>query len=83
MLVLALSIVPSAIAGAAAFGLTYAGGAGLALLDLLELVNVVIQQILSVFAALVMIGSLAEAYRQLNGPGIAVPESVLSVFDDA
>jgi hypothetical protein len=32
---------------------------------------------------MIMLGSLADAYRQLGGPGIGVPEEVLAVFDDA
>ena len=31
---------------------------------------------------MMLMGSLAEAYRQLGGPGLGVPESVLAVFDD-
>lgn len=32
---------------------------------------------------MMLMGSLAEAYRQLGGPGLGVPEAVLAVFDDA
>lgn len=46
------------------------------------LIDVAAQSALSVFFLMVMLGSLAEAYRQLNGPGMVVPEEVLQVFDD-
>ncbi|MEM7123972.1 MAG: hypothetical protein AAF563_22035 [Pseudomonadota bacterium] len=39
--------------------------------------------IAGVIGCMMLMGSLAEAYRQLGGPGLGVPESVLAVFDDA
>ncbi|MEM7123975.1 MAG: hypothetical protein AAF563_22050 [Pseudomonadota bacterium] len=44
-------------------------------------VSTMIQQALTVLFLMVFLGSMAEAYRQLGGPGTAVPEDVLTVFD--
>lgn len=79
LLVLAISLVPSVIVAVIAFAMGFAGTVAFSVIDL---VSAVVQQITGVFSAMVLLGSLAEAYRQLNGPGIAVSEQVLSVFDD-
>ena len=47
-----------------------------------SVIDSLVQQALSMFFLMVLLGSLAEAYRQLNGPGMVVPEEMLSVFDD-
>ncbi len=79
LLVLAISLVPSVIVGILAFAMGFGGSVSFGVIDL---ISAIIQQITGVFSAMVLLGSLAEAYRQLNGAGIAVPERVLSVFDD-
>ena len=45
-------------------------------------VSTMIEQALTVFFLMMFLGSVAEAYRQLKGPGTAVSEDVLAVFDD-
>ena len=79
LLVIAISFVPGVIVGILAFAMGFAGNVAFSLVDL---ISAIVQQITGVFSAMVLLGSLAEAYRQLNGPGIAVSEQVLSVFDD-
>ncbi|MEM7123973.1 MAG: hypothetical protein AAF563_22040 [Pseudomonadota bacterium] len=79
LLVFAVSLVPSVIVALLAFAVGFADTAAFSVIDL---VGAIVQQITGVFSAMVLLGSLAEAYRQLNGPGIAVSEQVLSVFDD-
>ncbi len=51
-------------------------------LSVAGVIDIVAQQAISVFLLMVVLGTLAEAYRQLNGPGMVVPEEVLQVFDD-
>ncbi len=79
LLVIAISLVPSVIVAVLAFALGFAGTVAFSVIDL---IGAIVQQITGVFSVMVLLGSLAEAYRQLNGPGIAVSEQVLSVFDD-
>jgi len=43
----------------------------------------IVHQLFGVLALMVLWGSIAEAYRQLGGPGMGVPEATLAVFDDA
>lgn len=44
-------------------------------------VDIVIQQVLSMTMLMILCGSVADAYRQLGGPGLGVSEEVLQVFD--
>ena len=46
-------------------------------------VPIAAQTVVTVFVVMIQLGSLAEAYRQLGGPGVGVPEATLAVFDDA
>jgi hypothetical protein len=43
----------------------------------------IVHQFLGGLALMVLWGSIAEAYRQLGGPGLSVAEDLLAVFDDA
>jgi hypothetical protein len=43
----------------------------------------IVHQLLGGLALMVLWGSIAEAYRQLGGPGLSVAEDLLAVFDDA
>jgi len=40
------------------------------------------QMVISVAGFLIILGSLAEAYRQLGGPGVGISQATLAVFDD-
>lgn len=45
--------------------------------------SMVIYGIAGAIGCIMLMGSLAEAYRQIGGPGLGVPESLLAVFDEA
>ena len=46
-----------------------------------SVIPLAIYGIVNVAGMMILLGSLAEAYRQLGGPGIGVPEETLAVFD--
>ena len=80
LLLIAVMWVAAGVGARFLFDLFYVAGLGGVVVD--RYLPLLVHNVVGAAAFLILIGAFAEAYRQLDGPGIGPAEDLLAVFDD-